>query len=84
MISPTARFATHGASVDRSETAVVSQVASATIVSEALALASWLEDLENQQTEVEGNASTNAMVTMQEAFLLDPTNVMASKALGFW
>ena len=81
MISPTARSVAEGAPMDRSENRVVSRVASADIVSEALSLVSWINDLEGlQKGEVEPNVKS--FVSMQEAYLLDPTNELAVQALG--
>lgn len=80
MISPTARSVAVGAPMDRSENRVVSRVASADIVSEALSLVSWIDDLERlQKGEIQPNVKS--LISMQEAYLLDPTNEMAIQAL---
>lgn len=78
-ISP-ACFATQGASMDRSEVRVVSRVASASIVSEAMSLVSWMEDFECLHTEEP--TTVYGSVSMQEAYLLDPINILALNALG--
>jgi len=74
MISPT----TEGTS-DRSENRVNSIVASADIVSESLSLVSWLGDLDS--VEKKGETTLNPLASMQEAYMLDPTNNISAKAL---
>ncbi|KAL3794943.1 hypothetical protein HJC23_004320 [Cyclotella cryptica] len=81
MISPTRSLNTHGTSVERSEMRVVSRVAPASIVSEAMSLVSWLNNLECLQRGEESANLCNT-VSMQEAYLLDPINSLASNALG--
>ena len=75
MISLSARhLTTEGASVDRAETRVVSFVASADAVSDALSLVSWLDQVRHEEA--------NSSVSMQEAFMLDPTNRVAANGLN--
>ncbi len=66
--------------MDRSEVRVVSRVASASFVSEAMSLVSWIEDVECLHTEE--HATVYGSVSMQEAYLLDPINILALNALG--
>lgn len=81
MISPTTRSEAEGtASVDRSKNRVVSRVASADIVSDALSLLAWLNDLEKLHTDEEHSDFVDT-TSMQEAFLLDPTNSLCTRLL---
>jgi hypothetical protein len=80
VISPTARYVLDGIPVDHSENKVLSQVASADILSEALSLVAWLDDLENVELGKDAT-SQNHLISLQEAYLLDPLNAMAAQAV---
>lgn len=78
MISPAARVVADGVFLDRSEIRVASCVASAEIVSEALSMVAWLDDLEKIHA---NEKQCNILVPsfyMQDAYLLDPQNSIAA------
>ncbi|KAL9182460.1 hypothetical protein ACHAXT_013112 [Thalassiosira profunda] len=75
LVSPR-RQASHGKSVEYSEKSVVSHLPSASLLSEAMSLVSWLDDAETVES---GSAS---FASTQEAFMLDPSNPVAAASLG--
>ena len=81
----TRRQASNGKSIEFSDGSVVSSIPPASLVSQSMALVSWLNELEKSKKDEEENntPSDNQIVaSFQESLLLDPTNLMAASSLG--
>lgn len=78
LVSPM-RQPAKGKSMEYSENSVVSSVPSASLVSEALSLMSWMEDADSLNKG--DQLSKTSFVSMQESLLLDPLNSIAANSL---
>ena len=80
----TRRQASHGKSIEFSDASVVSSIPPASLVSQSMALVSWLNEVEeSEKNEEENTPSDNQIVaSLQESLLLDPTNPLAAASLG--
>ena len=63
---------------------MVSSIPPASLVSQSMALVSWLNEVEeSEKNEEENTPSDNQIVaSLQESLLLDPTNPLAAASLG--
>jgi len=74
------RQTSEGKVVEYSDTSVVSSIPSATLLSQSMALLSCLKDMKEETSEEEDESQ--ALATLQESLLLDPSNSIAAASLG--
>ncbi|KAL7539490.1 hypothetical protein ACHAXR_012876 [Thalassiosira sp. AJA248-18] len=81
LISPR-RAALQGKSIEFSDMNVVSSIPSASLLSESMSLLSWLEEAEALKNGDSPTIAERSFASLQESFLLDPSNPIAAASLG--